>query len=350
MKKKVAIVAQGLHGGGTERVACMLADYLADREYDVCYIAVYNEKREYYLKDTVPVFFIHTKKTDRLSKLVDRNIQIYNIIKEKQIEEIVSFVTNEVLLAQMWGVPTIHTLRNDPEHEDCGFWLRSFRNFAYSHAKHIVFQTAGAKSYFSEKIQRKGSVIPNPLMIDKMPVWNKETRSKTFVTACRLTKQKNLPMLINAFTCFHQNHQDFSLEIYGEGELREEIDSLINKNSASGYVGLMGRSSRIYDIMSNAYGFVLSSDYEGLSNAMIEALAIGVPSICTDCPPGGARAFIRDGENGLLVPVGDERAMCGALIKLAEDRALCEQISDAAMGIRKILACDTICSEWESLI
>ena len=96
--------------------------------------------------------------------------------------------------------------------------------------------------------------------------------------------------------------------------------------------------------------FVSSSDYEGLSNSMLEAMAIGLPTVCTDCPVGGARMVIRDGENGLLVPVGDREALAAAMCRVADDRALAETLSQNGRTLREKLSIGVIADEWERLI
>lgn len=348
--KKIAIVAQGLNDGGAERVASILANYLSGRGYKLVFIAAYKDVVEYKLNEKIKIEFIHTSKRTNIERLADRNLQILKIIKREKIDKVISFITNEVILTELVGVPTIHTLRNDPERVDNGFVMRNFRNIAYRLADHVVFQTQGARDYFSSAIQKKSSIIANPMLTSKLPKWDKNSTSKTFITACRLNEQKNLPMLIKAFKGFHIKHDDFTLEIYGEGELREQLESLIVEVDGQEYIRLMGRSNQIYSLMQNAYAFVLSSNYEGLSNSMLEALAIGVPCICTDCPPGGARTYITDGINGLLTPVGDQDALENAMEKLASDKAFCCTLSDKATVIRDRIEHDKVCALWEQLL
>ena len=106
----------------------------------------------------------------------------------------------------------------------------------------------------------------------------------------------------------------------------------------------------IHTIVRDAAMFVSSSNYEGLSNSMLEAMAIGLPTICTDCPCGGAGMVIRDRENGLLVPVGDTEALCRALSEVAEDPALADKLSKNAVKIRDDLSVQRILEKWENVI
>lgn len=95
--------------------------------------------------------------------------------------------------------------------------------------------------------------------------------------------------------------------------------------------------------------FVSSSSFEGLSNSMLEAMAIGLPTICTDCPCGGARMIIINGVNGILVPNGDKDALAQAMAQVADDSKLAAYLSKNAMKIREDLSIKKIARLWEKL-
>lgn len=346
----IGIVAQGLSGGGAEKVASILANYFVQRKYNILFIPVYNNKHEYYIEEQVKIIPITTTKKNNILRLVDRSIKIYDILRQNQVDIVISFITNETIYSQIKGIPVIHTLRNDPQNKENGFISSRFRNYAYKHAKHIVFQTVGAQNFFNEIIKQKSSIIENPLDLKNLPYWNDQVQNNTFITACRLTPQKNLKMLIKAFAKLHEKHSQFQLEIYGEGEQKKQLQKLILDLNCNDYIKLMGHTSRINQIMSESFAFILSSNYEGISNSMLEALAIGIPCICTDCPPGGARAFIQNGENGLLTEVGNEEDLVEAMQKLITDRELYEKISRASVNIRENLSIEKVCGKWEKLI
>lgn len=350
MEQRIAIISQGLSNGGAERVASILANYFAEKGYNVCYVAVYNTKQDYQLDKRINVQFVECGCKLAIFKLLERNKKIFRIIKSFSPKYIYSFLTKETLLPVLKGYNFIYSLRNDPTKIDSNFINRHIRSYLYKKASHVVFQSKGAQDYFSDSIKQKSSIIPNPLEVDKLPVWDRLNHNKSFMTACRLNSQKNLPMMIKAFKKLHDVHPDYSLELYGEGELREQLQELINELKASNYIHLMGRSNNIHEIMSSSFAFLLSSDYEGLSNSMLEALAIGLPCICTDCPPGGARDYITDMENGILVPCGDVESMYEGLKKLIEDNQLCKKFSQNSIAVRDKLKIENIGQQWEQLI
>ncbi len=345
----IAIISPGLANGGAEKVASILTNYFSEKGYNVFFVAVYSEKREYLLNNNIKYYFVKTDKTNRLSKLFDRNKKIYDFLLKNHVDLCISFVLNETILSNIKGIKFVYSLRIDPKHADAKFIDKKIRDYLYSKSSGIVFQTLGAKEYFSKKIQSKSTIIKNPIRVESLPFWN-GINSKIFVCACRLVDQKNLPLAINAFVKIHKKHPDFSLHIYGEGyngyTEKEKLQELINENEANEYICLKGRSTNIYNDFANSYCFVSSSNYEGLSNSMLEALCIGVPCICTDCPPGGARAVIDDGKNGFLTPVMDVNSMYEKMLYVIENKDCLNEISKNAIELRNELNVDKICKEW----
>lgn len=348
--KKVAVVAQGLSNGGAERVASILANHFVAKGYDTLFIAVYNDNKQYFLDKRITVATIRSERKNKLFRLIDRNIKIYQELKKFGADIVFSFITNELIWSEMKGLPIIFSLRNDPNHVDNDFIASYLRHFAYTHAKYVVFQTRGASEYFSEQIRSKSCIIANPIETSNLPFWCEHNHRKVFITACRLNEQKNIPMLIRAFIKLHKHYPEYSLEIYGKGELEKELNKIIVENDATSYISLLGHTTNIHEKMSECLAFVLPSDYEGLSNSMLEALAIGIPCICTDCPPGGARTFIKNEVNGLLTPVGDEKALYDAMEKLILNVDMAYDFSKYSIGIRDELDAKVICERWEKLI
>jgi glycosyltransferase involved in cell wall biosynthesis len=346
----VVVIANGLNCGGAERVASLLANYLDEKGYEVSFIAVYSDVREYALNERIAFIYIKKSLNIRFGNLMERNFRIYKEMKRLKPDIVISFNICELLLTQMMGIPVIHTLRNDPESVDNTFGWKQARNYAFRHAKYVVFQTKGAQKYFSIDIVKKSSIIPNPLNTSILPFWSAGEHNKTFVTACRLNKQKNIPMLIHSFISFHKDHPDYSLEIYGEGELKAELNDLIQSKNAGDYIILKGRSTSIYDIMAGAFAFILSSDYEGLSNSMLEALAIGLPCICTNCPPYSASEYIDDGINGYLCDVGNTEMMTKKMIEVAGNSIKLDALSKKSKQIRDKLDTQNILRSWVEII
>lgn len=348
--KRIAIIAHGLSDGGAERVASMLANGYAQKGHAVLYLAALCPDKEYPLDERVEYRYIEVPKCTKATRFMRRSMAIDREIRNFGADVAVSFLEKDAIVTNMRKtVPIVYSLRTDPTNVAKKRIRKWITLFSYNRADRIVFQTQGAMDFFSEKIQEKGVIIPNPLT-KNLPYWDPHGHKKRIMTACRLTKQKNLPMLIRAFAIFHGNHPDYKLEIYGRGAELENLRALCRELKIEDAVLFPGHSKEIHKIMANSATFVLSSDFEGLSNSMLEALAIGVPTICTDCPPGGPREYITDGANGFLVPVGDEQALADRLEELVIDPALCQKMSWQAMQVRQKLNADRVLTQWEQVL
>lgn len=348
---RIAIVAHGLSDGGAERVASLLANHYAQVGHDVLYIAAYSSQRAYALREEISYVYVGGNETNKLSRLFCRSRRIDRALRAFRADAAVSFIRNEAVYSTLRKtVPVVYSLRIDPGQVCARALDRIGCLLAFYGAKKVIFQTPDARDYFPEKIRKKGVVIPNPLTRN-LPDWKgTEACEKTVITACRLNEQKNLPMLISAFAAFRKKYPEYTLHIYGEGELKEELKAFANRCGVAESVFFPGYARNIHEIMANSGIFALTSDYEGLSNSMLEALAIGIPTVCTDCPPGGAKLYIEDGVSGMLVPVGDTEALTEKLCQMAEDPALCRKLSENSRKIRGELDVDKVLGQWETVL
>ena len=225
----------------------------------------------------------------------------------------------------------------------------------YQRADAVVFQTNDAKSAYPENASAKGTVIFNPIS-DRLPEAYFGEREKYVTTFCRISRQKNLPLLIEAFGDFHKEYGDYRLKIIGEpqnGDDRAslaEAKALADKLGITEYVDFMPFSTEVHCEVIRDAMYVNSSDYEGMSNAMLEAMAIGMPVICTDCPIGGANAVIENNKNGILTEVGNAEELSTAMKKIAGDKAFADMLSHNASQIRYNLSLENTAKKWMELI
>ncbi|MBO5621461.1 MAG: glycosyltransferase, partial [Butyrivibrio sp.] len=178
-------------------------------------------------------------------------------------------------------------------------------------------------------------------------------REKAVMHHARLVDFKNQPMLVRAFLKVHEKHPDYVLKIFGPDSgdgTKEILEKLIRDNSAKSSVLLMGASSDLEKEIPKGEIYAYSSDYEGMPNSLLEAMAMGMPVISTDCPCGGPRAVICDGENGFLIPVGDEVALTDRINRLIEDKELAKRFSENARKIEDVASMEAIYKQWKDYL
>lgn len=343
----ITFVISQLGGGGAERVMVTLCNKFVERGYNVGLITYLKYEDAYKLSDKVK----HTRLDIGIKDYSTQIKAIRSAIEINNSDVVVSFLSMVNVEAILANKPLkskiIVSERNDPARLPSRKIKRLIRNYVYRFADGYVLQTPEAKAYFG-KISEKGVIIPNPLS-DKLPDFSETPKDNCFITAVRLDSQKNLSMMINAFSVFLKSHPEYTLKIFGKGPMHNELQNKIDSMGLSENIFLEGFSKDIYKEMLSAKAFLLSSDYEGISNSMLEALALGVPVISTDHPIGGARMFIENGKNGYLVPVREPAKMAKAMEQLVSC-GLDADISKEALKLRERLNSDTITDMWEKYI
>ena len=249
------------------------------------------------------------------------------------------------------GCKLIYAERNAPELEYPEDKLQKEYYFSIvEKACGAVLQTKTELEFFENRLHSP-VVINNPVKAGLPEPYN-GARKNVIVNFCRIAKQKNLPLLIEAFMLLHNDFPEYILEIYGNTVVKEEEELLIEyresveKLGASDYIKLLPPRGDVHEVIKDAKMFVSSSDFEGLSNSMLEALAIGLPCVCTDCLGGGAREMITDGENGLLVPMNDINALYLAMKRMIEDEELLKKCSENAAKVRATHNAESIAKQW----
>ena len=173
------------------------------------------------------------------------------------------------------------------------------------------------------------------------------------VQSGRLVDFKNQPMLIRAFIEVHRKHPDYTLEIYGGDSFdgtKEILEQIIAENQAGGYVHLMGASDHLEQELTDASVYAFSSDWEGLPNALMEAMALGLPIVATDCPCGGPATIMTNEVDGLLIPIKNQKALEEGINRLIEDRELAERLGKEARHIAEKANGEAVFRQWQEYI
>lgn len=324
--EKIVFVIPNMTGGGTERVISLLSGEYVKRGIQVAVMQFAGYEHAYELDERVEDFAVAEQSKGNPLIWGRRILAMRRYFKKNPNCHIFAFCVMGAVFSVIATFGMKRRLlvaeRNSPD--SCN--VKKLRNWAYRHAEVITFQTEDGISYFPQDIGRKAVVIPNPIDAD-IPARFEGERTKRIVTVGRLHKQKNQALLLEAFADFKKRCADYQLHIYGEGELEEKLKNRAQELGIEKDVVWHGFSKRVKEEIVDSRMFVLSSDFEGISNSMLEALAMGIPTISTDCPIGGARVYMEEDVSGLLVPVGDRKALAEAMIRVAEDDALADRLS-----------------------
>lgn len=218
--------------------------------------------------------------------------------------------------------------------------------WAYRKSDICFFQVERARDFFDDTIKNKSIVIPNPYTSTTIIQPNTGKRNKTIVGVGRLEYQKGFDILISAFAIVHEKHPDYTLVIYGDGSKRNELESLVTKLYLEDYISFPGYIKNVQEVLLHEGIYVLSSRFEGIPNSLIEAMAVGIPTISTDCSPGGPDFLTKGGTRGLLVPVEDEVKLADGIISLIENPELRMRISLAGIQVREELDESKIKKLW----
>ena len=355
---KIVCYINKISHGGAERVMSVLANHLVSRGHEVILVVDYNTDNQYKLDSRIDLIslegrFVKGKSAGGVRSFISRIRKIRHIIKETEADIIISFIREvnfRALLATVFTrTKNLISVRIDPKRAYKNRAIELLAKILYSTSDGCVFQTPEAQSFYPYIIRRKSKVLYNPVSKSFFDV-TRDCFEKTIVTCGRLVSQKNHSVLINAFSKLDKAFDEFKLLIYGEGELKEELECQIKKLGIEGKVKLMGRCDDIPNAIKNASLFVLSSDFEGLPNSLMEAMALGLPCVSTDCGGGGARFLIEDMKNGLLVKCNDTDEMKNALEKCLKDKDFANRISLNARKTAGDFSVEKIIDKWENYI
>lgn len=387
MKNNIYIVLHTLSVGGAERHASSIANYLCKKGYSVKIVLIDNDTVSYKLNDSIEVVCLpNTIKAEntlsRFENVTNKiNLKFFKIFsnerysyfdkylfyKLRYADKLATFfpsqkdIESSIVLSFM-PTPNI-SCAIAKEKCKCKFKLilgefssphlefsadapeNKMKRKFFPNAEGFVFQTDEQMSFYDYLPDVEKTIIPNP--IEKISVEPYSgVRKKEIVNFCRLAPAKNIQLLVNAFAKLHIDYPDYKLVIYGDGPERSLIDKSISEHLLNDAVEIRPFAQNVLELVRESAMFVSSSNREGISNSMLEAMAIGLPTICTDCPAGGARMMIRSYENGLLVPVNDVYALYEAMKYMIEHPDAAAKMGENAVYVREILEKEKILNKW----
>lgn len=347
MKNNIVLIMPSLGFGGAERVAISLCNWIIDNTNDNVTILNFDDKAPAYeLNKKVKVINFKNDSNNRFKAIINRYEFCKNNLSKLNPNIVFTMFYKSELYAYFSKPKSVALIGS----ERCSilernFFGKIFSQFAAKKCDGFIFQTNDIRNYYPSKVAKKSIVIPNA--ISNSSVYNVKTISKeNVITAMgRLDEQKGFDVLIKAFSIVNKKYHNYVLKIFGEGEERNNLQELISELNLQKKIKLCGIKSDAINDIANSKIFVLSSRYEGMPNALIEAMATGTACISTDCKFGPSE-LINDGKNGLLTPVDDVEVLAEKMLILIENENVRKNIEKNAVEIRKKLDANMIYKKY----
>lgn len=325
-RKTIAFYIGSLSRGGAEHVMVNLSKFFFESGYDVYLVTKASEPPEYDVPEGVTRIMADIGDEEissgRILNLKRRVNKLKSIWQELRPDVILSFIRKNNLMAiasaKGLGIPVVVGIRSNPERELQGKGFKELSFWMFKRAAGIVVQTEAARNYLPENLRKKTVIMPNSISEEYLNLKPSGERRKEIVMVGRIDSNKNQRMVLEVFSEIIEDYRDWSLHLYGNGEL---VPGLRNRFERDRIV-FHGQVKNVKERIEGASIFVLPSKQEGMPNALIEAMALGLACISTDCPCGGPADLIVNNQNGILIPVDDREKLKEELIRLMEDEKL----------------------------
>jgi GalNAc-alpha-(1->4)-GalNAc-alpha-(1->3)-diNAcBac-PP-undecaprenol alpha-1,4-N-acetyl-D-galactosaminyltransferase len=357
---KLGLVISSLRCGGAERVMAQLANHWANRGDQVTLVTLDSAASDWFelhprVKRVALGVMSHS---GAFGRAIISNVVRLWVLRRALVATgasvIVSFeeCTNVlVLLASLWAQLTLVICeRNDPRSHRIGKAWSLLRTLTYPFADALVVQTKALLPWAHSIMRGRHHVeaIPNPVraMEGYAPALPRER--KRIVSVGRLAPQKGHDVLLRAFAEVAREHPDWTLTIVGEGPQRQTLLQLAAALGIAEQVEFRGWVPEPGEVLAASDVFVMASRYEGFPNALLEAMACGLPVISTHSV--GAQEIVTDGYDGLLTPVGDELALAAAMRRLIEDPALRARLARSGMEVSERYSLERVVAQWDAAL
>lgn len=333
-----------------------LAGYFQEEGYRVVMVTQYRKEEEYILPDGVERILsdIDDEKVSasRVVNFLRRLNKLHAIWKEQKPDLVLSCIGKNNFMAVVTSMGTktkpVVSVVGETKEEYPGRGMRMLADFLFSRAAGVVLQTERSRSFFCKKVGEKAVILPNSLNPAFIRPRFAGEREKKIVSVGRMDANKNHEMQLRAFAALRNKYPEYELVIYGDGELRGYIEETARKLGIGERVFLPGVVPDVAARIERASLFLLTSYSEGVSNALIEALALGLPVIATDVPSGGTEELMENGKNGLVIPAGDLAALTEAMDRLLGDESYADRLGREAARIQEALSPERVNPLWKA--
>lgn len=358
---RIAFHLNCLEQGGAERVVSNLSNQFAAEGHEVMVATEWEGENEFALDRRARRVHVGLTAQDegkgRIWKYFKRVSRLTDFLASEQPDVLIAFAQKAIYRSLMAvknvDCPVIVCVRTDPiGHYDSLMDMLQIK-YLFPRAAGFVFQTNGQRDFFPQYARENSVIILNPIHQKYIDEPMPECREKVVVQSGRLVDFKNQAMLIDAFAIVHEKHPDYVLKIFGPDSFdgtRQILEQKMREHKAEGYVKLMGGSDSLEKDLKSAAVYAFSSDWEGLPNALMEAMALRMPIVATDCPCGGPATIMSHKKDGILVPIKDPGAMADGICYLIEHPEEAERMAKEAGKIAQIANAQAVYEQWRDYI
>ena len=352
---KLLFVIGTLSGGGAERMLSVITNEFVKHGVDVHICCLeQSENENNCLLPEITYSFLDRKKKHKYSNILHRLYSLRRIIKKTNPDAVIPFMVHNALQSALCtiGMKTIIIMRvaSIPENDLNSKIARVWGKYLWRRIKGAFFQSELQQEAFSSYLSCKTIVLPNPIADNDLWTLPKDYTNKTILTAGRLVLFKNHSLLVNAFAELVIEFPDWQLEICGEGKLRDALTNEIEQLNLQDRIHIRGFVSDVFNRMYTDSIFAFTSDYEGMPNALIEAMCMGCACVVTDFHGGSLPTLITDQQNGIIVPVNDKEALTLGLRRLMSSPELRERLGQEATKLRTVINVNGIYRKWNEYI
>lgn len=359
--KKILIITQSLAMGGAERVSSILADLLVD-EFEVELATFANKNIDFYSLN---------RKVKRVELNLDQNSNCFlmglknnirrihilrNYIKNSKSSTVITMMSMPTILTAIacigLKVKLVGSERSYPPAMPLGKLWESLRRYSYSRLDNLVVLTEESKRWCLKNTLAKSiNIIQNPVVYpvrDVEPIVSVDKYikpgMKVILSVGRLSTEKNQKDIIQAFHDSKLFEKGWYLFLVGDGSELESLKRLSEDLQSSDHVIFVGKVGNVGHWYERADIYALTSLFEGFPNTLIEAMSQGTAVVSYDCNTG-PRDIIINNVNGKLIEP-DLGSLSEALIWLAEDETLRNQLGREAIKVREIYSIDNFLKKW----
>ena len=340
--------------GGAGKQLALTAIAMCDRGHDVSLFTYIGESMEHELDNRIRYIFKESLGSSKYREYLFAPIIIRKVVKSVKPDVVISWRANAGCMAKLGclGLKTkvVFSERSDPYMETN--WMLKIATKVCDFSDGGVFQTIKAKEYY-RRLSARSIVCPNPIDSKRelQPYKNMASRKEEIAWVGRFSNvQKRMDVAIKAFRKIHSILPDYILSFYGDGVDKDYAMKMVSDEELKDFVKFYGATKNVVDVISNSRLLMLSSDYEGIPNVVIEAMMAGTPVVATDCSPGGVRVLIDDGSNGYVVPIRDDEALANKCIEVINNENKSELFVRNGRKKLKEFDSDLIFDKWNKYL